>query len=90
SLNKVGYINMSGDWMVVPNLRHGEDFSEGMASVVTSDDHEAYIDKSGKTVVTITTTDAFALPFEFSEGLAPVVIINKGSGEPQKTENFIH
>lgn len=55
--------------MVPPTLQAGDDFSEGLADVLTADGKRGYINKSGELVFRIDCD----LNFEFSDGLAIVI-----------------
>jgi hypothetical protein len=67
----VGYINSSGSWAILPTLQHGEDFSEGLAPIRTSDGKLGYVDKTGKLTI-VANCD---LNFEFSDGLAIAIVL---------------
>jgi hypothetical protein len=64
-----GYINKKGQFVIPPQFLYVNDFSEGVASVQMANDEWAYIDRSGRRVISL----ASARGYSFSEGLAPVV-----------------
>jgi hypothetical protein len=88
-----GYINKQGDFVIPTRFSQAEDFSEGLAWVVTKNRTKAgWIDKSGKWIVTGIHSRGFSVEFApqvyyselrdrgYSEGLVPFVL-DKG-GEP--------
>jgi hypothetical protein len=84
---KFGYIDKTGKLVVPTIYDSSEPFSEGLASVLLSDDGDGlwgYIDKAGKMVI----KPQFASAAPFSEGLA-VVCINKKWGYIDKTGKMI-
>lgn len=85
--NLYGYVNRRGDFVIPPQFYRAQEFSEGLAWVVTSDRGRAgWIDKSGGWVVTGVDGRSFSelqnhssysnelLDWRYSEGLMPFII----------------
>ena len=73
-----GYIDRAGASIVQPHFTAARDFAEGFAAVIDGS-HAAFIDPSGKAVITLESSDLppcagsdDGMPGSFSEGLAAV------------------
>jgi hypothetical protein len=80
--NSYGYIDKQGNFVIPPQFAHAQEFSEGLAWVVTPDGKVGWIDSSGRYVITVEDTHTLpvshslvatneALDWRFSEGLVP-------------------
>lgn len=64
---KLGYINLSGEWVIQPRFEAGKNFdSQSGLARVKSGDLWSYVNKSGE-MISVTGTETFG---DFSEGLA--------------------
>ncbi|HEY2432839.1 MAG TPA: WG repeat-containing protein [Vicinamibacterales bacterium] len=76
---RFGYIDRAGRWVVPPRFQQARDFAGGVASVLDGS-RAAFIDRDGRTTVTLEAHDLApcagstedGLPGSFSEGLAAV------------------
>ncbi|MCL2046913.1 MAG: WG repeat-containing protein [Oscillospiraceae bacterium] len=71
-----GYMNLDGKTVIEPKYQIAGDFFEGLAYVQTRFERGAYIDISGKTVITISSSD-YGSPFV--NGMARQYVKNRGS-----------
>ena len=69
-----GYIDHKGDTVIQPIFRYAGQFSEGLASVTTSDGQKGYIDKTGLLVIKLTSGTGG----EFKEGMATLAVQSNG------------
>ena len=69
-----GYIDYKGNVVIPPVFRDAGEFSEGLASVTTSDAQKGYIDKAGRLVIKLRSGSGD----KFSEGLAVVAVYVDG------------
>lgn len=80
-----GYINKKGEFAIPPRFERAQEFSEGLAWVVTKDWKAGWIDKSGQLVVTGINGQSFParteiiytdeiLDWRYSEGLVPFIL----------------
>lgn len=89
--DKRGYIDRSGNILIVPQFDGASDFSEGLAVIATDKNGyaEGYIDENGKVVI----EPRFDNAREFSEGLAAVGFEDKWriiDGEKTYVGSIIH
>lgn len=67
----MGYIDTSGNLVIPCKYKRASEFSEGLASVSTTEKNKAYIDKKGNEVIKLKEDWVCG---DFSEGLATVLI----------------
>ncbi|MBN1632454.1 MAG: WG repeat-containing protein, partial [Thermoleophilia bacterium] len=88
---KWGYVDQKGAWVIEPRFDGAGDFSNGLASVgfsatggsgPVSDWRSDYIDKTGKTVISL---EPGQTPSEFSGGVARVVTTGSAPDAPRST-----
>ena len=72
--NLYGYIDHKGDTVIRPMFRYAGQFSEGLASVTTSDGQKGYINKTGLFVIKLTSGTGG----QFKEGLATLAVQSNG------------
>jgi hypothetical protein len=84
-----GYINRKGEFSIPPRFAFAQEFSEGLAWVVTKDSKVGWIDKTGRWVVTGINGRSFpaelgfiytseTLNWRYSEGLVPFFLYAGG------------
>ncbi|MDR3614665.1 MAG: WG repeat-containing protein [Candidatus Obscuribacterales bacterium] len=66
-----GFVDKQGKFVIAKQYNHASDFSEGLSAVL-KDNHWKFIDRTGKTVITLPEDCSFAN--SFSEGLASVAL----------------
>lgn len=75
-LDKYGFINSEGKFVIQPQYRFAHDFHEGLAAVFL-DYNYGYIDKDGAVVIPFRHVDASNGINDFHEGLAAITIKDK-------------
>lgn len=83
---KWGYINRAGEVVIAPQFNLANNFSEGLAAVLTRDGW-GYIDATGRMV--IAPNRGFFHPGAFSEGLAPVGVNSTKMGYIDRTGRVV-
>jgi len=74
--NNCGYMDNTGKVIIQPQFKNAQDFSDGLALVLTEQQVWGYIDKTGQMVI----KGASPLRNQFSEGLAAFEVYNSLGG----------